>query len=145
MDILLVENDTHDEALTLEALRNDGIEAEVTVARDGVEALDYLFSRGDYAAQVAGVMPSLILLDIRMPRLDGLEVLRQVRADVRTRLLCVVMWSSSDEQRDIDDAFALGANSYVRKPVTFSDFNEAVCETARYWLRWNQPCTVATG
>jgi len=136
--ILLVEDDPDDEALTLRALKKNRILNEVKVTRDGVEALDYLFGRGDYAGRDTGALPQVVLLDLRLPRLDGLEVLRQLRADERTCLLPIVVLTSSDEERDIVESYRLGANSYVRKPIDFSQFSEAVRQLGLYWLVLNE-------
>src|SRR3712207_4836254 len=124
--ILLVEDNPDDELLTLRALRKNDITGEVVVARDGVEALDYLFGKGEYAGRDTSVMPQLILLDLKLPKIDGLEVLRRLRSDERTRLLPVVILTSSREQQDMVDGYGLGANSYVRKPVNFEQFVSAV-------------------
>lgn len=136
--ILLVEDDPDDEALTLRALKKNRILNEVKVTRDGVEALDYLFGRGEYAGCDTLPQPQVILLDLRLPKLDGLEVLRQLRADKRTCLLPIVVLTSSDEERDIVESYRLGANSYVRKPVDFSQFSEAVRQLGLYWLVLNE-------
>ena len=137
--ILLVEDNPDDEALTLRALRKNNISNQVVVARDGVEALDYLFSRGAYAGRELSGMPVVVLLDLKLPRLDGLEVLRSLRADERTRLLPVVVLTSSREQQDQIDSYSRGANSYVRKPVDFLEFTEAVRQLGLYWLLLNEP------
>jgi len=129
--ILLVEDNADDEALTLRALRKNKIANEVVVARDGVEALDRLFDDGAPA-------PQLVLLDLKLPRVDGLEVLRRLRGDRRTRLLPVVVLTSSREDRDMIEAYGLGANSYVRKPVDFTEFTQAVKQLGLYWLLLNQ-------
>lgn len=136
--ILLVEDNADDEALTLRALRKNNILNEVVVARDGVEALDYLFCTGAYAARPP-VNPQLVLLDLKLPRLDGLEVLRQLRAHPRTRLQPVVILTTSNEERDILAGYELGANSYIRKPVDFQQFIEAVRQLGLYWLVLNVP------
>ncbi len=136
--ILLVEDNPDDELLTLRALKKNGVLNEVVVARDGVEALDYLFGTGSYAGRDTGVMPQLILLDLKLPRIDGLEVLRRLRADERTRLLPVVILTSSKEQQDMLDGYGLGANSYVRKPVNFEQFVTAVEQLKLYWLVLNE-------
>ena len=137
--ILLVEDNSDDEALTLRALRKNNISNQVVVARDGVEALDYLFSRGAYAGRELSGMPVVVLLDLKLPRLDGLEVLRSLRADERTRLVPVVVLTSSREQQDQIDSYSRGANSYVRKPVDFLEFTEAVRQLGLYWLLLNEP------
>jgi two-component system, response regulator len=136
--ILLVEDNPDDELLTLRALRKNGVTGEVVVARDGVEALDYLFGTGVYAGRDTNVMPQLILLDLNLPKIDGLEVLRRVRADERTRLLPVVILTSSREQKDMLEGYGLGANSYVRKPVNFEQFVRAVEQLKLYWLILNE-------
>ena len=136
--ILLVEDNPDDELLTLRALKKNGVLNRVVVARDGVEALDYLFGAGSYAGRDTGVMPQLILLDLKLPKIDGLEVLRRLRADERTRLLPVVILTSSREQQDMVDGYGLGANSYVRKPVNFEQFVSAVEQLKLYWLVLNE-------
>ena len=136
--ILLVEDNPDDELLTLRALKKNGVLNEVVVAHDGVEALDYLFGTGSHAGRDIGVMPQLILLDLKLPRVDGLEVLRRLRADERTRLLPVVILTSSKEQQDMVDGYGLGANSYVRKPVNFEQFVSAVEQLKLYWLVLNE-------
>jgi len=136
--ILLVEDNPDDELLTLRALEKNGVAGEVVVARDGVEALDYLFGTGSYTGRDTGVMPQLILLDLKLPKIDGLEVLRRLRADERTRLLPVVILTSSKEQQDMLDGYGLGANSYVRKPVNFEQFVTAVEQLKLYWLVLNE-------
>ena len=135
--ILLVEDNPDDVTLTLRALKASDIVSEVVVARDGAEALDYLFGAGAYASRDTSVMPQVILLDLKLPKVDGLEVLRRLRADERTKLLPVVVLTSSDEERDIIDSYGLGANSYVRKPVAFTQFGEAVRQLGLYWLVLN--------
>ncbi|HEY8076065.1 MAG TPA: response regulator [Labilithrix sp.] len=129
--ILLVEDNPDDVDLTLRAFARNKIANQVIVARDGVEALELLFDKG--------MRPQVMLLDLKLPRLDGLEVLRRVRADERTRLLPVVVLTSSNEDRDIVESYALGANSYIQKPVDFSRFIEAVGQLGLYWLVLNQP------
>jgi two-component system, response regulator len=136
--ILLVEDNPDDELLTLRALKKNNVTSEVVVARDGVEALDYLFGAGEYAGRDTGVMPQLILLDLKLPKVDGLEVLRRLRADERTRLLPVVILTSSGEQQDKLDGYGYGANSYVRKPINFEQFVWAVEQLKLYWLRLNE-------
>ena len=136
--ILLIEDNPDDEMLTLRALKKNNILNEVVVVRDGVEALDYLFGTGAYVDRDLSVMPHLILLDLRLPRIEGLEVLRRLRDDERTRLLPVVILTSSDEEQDIVSSYALGANSYIRKPVDFGQFTKSVQQLGLYWLVLNQ-------
>ena len=136
--ILLVEDNPDDELLALRALRKNGVVNEVVVAHDGVEALDYLFATGDYSGRDIEDTPQLVLLDLKLPRVDGLEVLRRLRSDERTRLLPVVILTSSKERQDMLDGYGLGANSYVRKPVNFERFVEAVEQLKLYWLVLNE-------
>jgi CheY-like chemotaxis protein len=136
--ILLVEDNPDDEALTLRALKKADIANDVVVARDGAEALDYLFKTGAYEDQDPGELPQMILLDLKLPKVDGLEVLRRVRADERTQVLPVVILTSSDEEADVIEGYDLGANSYVRKPVDFVRFAQAVGKLGRYWLNVNE-------
>jgi two-component system, response regulator len=136
--ILLVEDNPDDEALTLRALKKNNIKNEVVVAHDGAEALDYLFGTGKYAGRNTDVLPQLVLLDLKLPKVEGLEVLRRVRADKRTRLLPVVILTSSNEEQDRIDGYGLGANSYVRKPVDFTQFMEAALQLGLYWLILNE-------
>ena len=137
--ILLVEDNPDDEALTLRALRQNHIANPVVIAHDGAEALDYLFTTGKYAGRDMDDLPAVILLDIKMPKVNGLEVLRRLRADKRTHLLPVVIVTSSDEEQDILQSYNLGANSYVRKPVGFEQFSQAVGQLGMYWLLLNEP------
>jgi two-component system response regulator len=136
--ILLVEDNLDDELLTLRALKKNNVTDEVVVARDGAEALEYLFATGEYAGRDTSVMPQVILLDLKLPRIDGLEVLRRLRADERTRLLPVVILTSSKEVQDMLDGYGLGANSYIRKPVNFEQFVRAVEQLKLYWLSLNE-------
>ncbi len=137
--ILLVEDNPDDEALTLRAFRKSNILNPVVVARDGVEALDYLFGTGAHAGRDTAEQPQVVLLDLKLPKLDGLEVLRRLRADPRTRLLPVVILTTSNEDRDILSSYQLGANSYIRKPVDFEQFIEAARQLGLYWLVLNVP------
>jgi CheY-like chemotaxis protein len=138
-NILLVEDNPDDEALTLRALKKNNILNEVIVARDGAEALDYLFGTGAYADRDLNIMPQIILLDLKLPKVDGLEILRRLRADERTKLLPVVILTSSKEDKDVINGYSLGANSYIRKPVDFTQFSEAVRQLGLYWLILNEP------
>ena len=136
--ILLVEDNPDDEALTLRALKKNDIQNQVVVARDGAQALEYLFGTGERKERDPEVLPELVLLDLKLPRVDGLEVLRRIRADERTRLLPVVILTSSKEQRDLVEGYGYGANSYIRKPVDFGQFVEAVRQLGLYWLVLNE-------
>lgn len=136
--ILLVEDNARDEALTLRALKKNNIANEIVVTRDGVEALDYLFGTGAYKDRDMTVMPKLILLDLKLPKVDGLQVLQRIREDARTRRLPVVIFTSSSEQEDMVKSYDLGANSYVRKPIGFDDFLEAIKRLGLYWLVVNE-------
>jgi CheY-like chemotaxis protein len=136
--ILLVEDNPDDEALTIRALKKNNIGNEVVVAHDGAEALDYLFGTGAYANRDMNVMPAITLLDLKLPKIDGLEVLKRLRADDRTRLLPIVILTSSNEGQDLINGYALGANSYIRKPVDFTQFVEAVRQLGLYWLVLNE-------
>jgi DNA-binding response OmpR family regulator len=137
--ILLVEDNADDEALTLRALKKNNIQNEVVIVRDGAEALDYLFGTGGYASRDLSLMPTVTLLDLKLPKVDGLEVLRRIRAHERTKLLSVVILTSSKEEQDLIDGYSLGANSYIRKPVDFGQFTEAIRELGLYWLVLNEP------
>ena len=137
--ILLVEDNPDDEALTLRALERNNILNEVVVARDGAEALDYLLGTGPHEGRDLSVMPTVILLDLNLPKIDGLEVLRRLRANDRTRLLPVVILTTSKEEQDRIRGYELGANSYVRKPVDFTQFVDAVKQLGIYWLLVNEP------
>ena len=136
--ILLVEDNPDDELLTRRALKKNSIGNEVVVARDGVEALDYLFGTGAHEGRDLSELPQVMLLDLKLPKIDGLDVLRRVRADERTRLLPVVILTSSSEQQDLVNGYGCGANSYIRKPVDFAQFIEAVRQLGLYWLVLNE-------
>lgn len=136
--ILLVEDNPRDEELTLRALKKGNVLNPVVVARDGVEALDYLFARGGHANRDPAALPQVILLDLKLPKVDGLEVLKTLRADERTKLLPVVVLTSSNEEQDLIRSYSLGANSYVRKPVDFAQFVEAARQLGLYWLVLNE-------
>lgn len=140
--ILLVEDNPDDEALTKRALARNNIRNEVVVARDGVEAVDFLLGKGAHAGRDLSQMPQLILLDLKLPRMDGLEVLRVIRADERTRLLPVVILTTSNEEQDRINGYGFGANSYVRKPVNFTEFIAAVKQLGLYWLILNEPAPI---
>ena len=137
--ILLVEDNPDDEELTLRALSKSNVVNRVVVVRDGAEALDYLFRRGKHADRSLNEVPQLVLLDLKLPKLGGLEVLRALRADDRTKLLAVVILTSSVEDQDLLRCYDLGANSYIRKPVDFTQFVEAIRQVGLYWLVLNQP------
>lgn len=136
--ILLVEDNPDDELLAIRALKKNNISNEVVVARDGVEALDYLFGTGAHAGRDMSEMPQIILLDLKLPKIDGLEVLRRLRSDERTKLLPVVVLTSSREEQDLTESYSLGANSYIRKPVNFAQFTEAIRQLGLYWLVLNE-------
>lgn len=137
--ILLVEDSSSDEELTLRALRKSGVANRVIVTRDGAEALDYLFAQGAFAARDPRETPQVVLLDLNLPKIGGLEVLRRIRADERTKLLPVVVLTSSGEDNDLLRGYGSGANSYVVKPVDFTQFAEAVRQLGLFWLVHNQP------
>ena len=137
--ILLVEDNPDDVELTKRALKIHNIANDVIVARDGVEALDYLFATGAYAGRDMIVTPQLILLDLKLPKVDGMEVLRRLRSDERTMFLPVVILTSSKEEQDLVNGYKLHANSYIRKPVDFNQFSEAVRQLGLYWLVLNEP------
>jgi CheY-like chemotaxis protein len=137
--ILLVEDNPDDEALTLRALKRNNILNPVVVAHDGVEALDFLFGTGMYEGRDIKERPTVILLDLKLPKVDGLEVLKRLRVDERTRLIPVVVLTTSNEEQDIIRSYSLGVNSYVRKPVEFEEFIKAVGLLGMYWLLVNEP------
>lgn len=137
--ILLVEDNPDDQLLTLRALKKNNFSNETVIARDGVEALDYLFGTGEFTGRDLNIMPVLVLLDLKLPKIGGIEVLRRIRSDERTRSLPVVILTSSSEEIDIIESYHLGANSYVRKPVDFNQFSESVKQLGLYWLLLNEP------
>ena len=136
--ILLVEDNPDDVTLTLRALKKNNILNEVVVAKDGVEALDYLFGAGIYAGRDTSVMPVVTLLDLKLPKIDGLEVLKRVRANDKTKLIPIVILTSSKEENDLINGYSLGANSYIRKPVNFEQFSQAIRELGLYWILLNE-------
>ena len=140
--VLLVEDNRDDEELTLMAFEQSEILNEVVVVRDGAEALDYLFATGRYANRNLNAIPTLILLDLKLPKIDGLEVLRRLRADVRTQFLPVVVLTTSKEDRDLINSYRLGCNSYIRKPVDFTQFLDAARQLGLYWLHLNEALPV---
>jgi CheY-like chemotaxis protein len=133
-----VEDNPDDEKLTIRALKKNNVVNNVVIARDGVEALDYLFCTGAHAGRDVNAMPSLILLDLKLPKIDGLEVLRRLRSNEQTKRLPVVILTSSKEEQDLINGYTLGANSYIRKPVDFEQFSEAVRQLGLYWLVLNE-------
>ena len=143
--VLLVEDNLDDVELTLRALKKNNIKNDVTMVNDGAEALDFLFGKGKYSDRDLTNMPTVILLDLKLPKVDGLEVLRQIRANELTKLLPVVILTSSKEEQDIVNGYSLGVNSYVRKPVDFNQFAEAVNHLGLYWLLLNEGPPVKKG
>lgn len=137
--LLLVEDNPSDEKLTLRALKKSGVPIEISVVRDGAEALDFLFAAGAYAQRDANELPAVVMLDLHLPRIDGLEVLRRVRANERTQCLPVVILTASKESEDIARGYALGANAYVRKPVDFNEFIVAARTLGVFWMLLNEP------
>ncbi len=137
--ILLVEDNPDDEALTLRALKKNNITNEVVVARDGAEALDFLFGTNKYSGRDIRDWPSVVLLDLKLPKVNGLEVLKKIRSDERTHGISVVILTSSKEEQDVAEGYGLGVNSYVRKPVDFNQFLDAVKHIGLYWLLLNEP------
>jgi len=141
VEILMVEDNLYDEELALHALKSHNLANHIEVVRDGAEALEYIFCTGAYADRDIDDMPKLILLDLKLPKVDGLEVLRRIKSDSRTRTIPVVMLTSSSQDRDIVDSYQLGVNSYIVKPVDFEQFSQAVQQIGFYWLLLNQPPT----
>ena len=139
MGVLMVEDNSDDETLMLRELKKQNVANRITVVRDGAEALEFLFCTGAYAGRDPDDLPTVVLLDLKLPKIDGLEVLRRIRADERTKVLPVVVLTSSDEEQDIVDSYSFGANSYVRKPVDFDQFKEAVRQLHLYWMLINEP------
>jgi two-component system response regulator len=137
--ILLVEDNAQDEELTIRALKKNQIVNQIVVMRDGEEALDYLFGTGPHAGRDVTAVPQVVLLDLKLPKVDGLEVIQRMRGDERTQMIPIVVLTSSDEQRDVIESYRLGVNSYVRKPVEFEAFSEAVRQIGLYWLLINRP------
>ena len=137
--LLLVEDNPTDEKLTIRAFKKAGVTNEIVVVRDGAEALDYIFGTAKYQGRDTSILPAVVLLDLSLPRIDGLEVLRRIRADERTKILPVVILSASRENEDIARGYALGANAYVRKPVDFAEFAEAAKTVGLFWLLLNEP------
>jgi CheY-like chemotaxis protein len=140
--ILIVEDNPRDEALTLRALKKNHIANDVVVVRDGVEALDYLFGKGRYEGRDTSITPQVVMLDLKLPKVDGLQVLRELRANEDTRRLPVVVFTSSSEEEDMIKSYDLGANSYVRKPVDFEQFSEATRRLGMYWILLNEAAPV---
>lgn len=138
--ILLIEDNQTDEELTLRAFSKNNITNPVVVARDGAEALDYLFAKGAYEGREPNLLPQVVILDLKLPKISGLEVLRAIRADARTKRLPVVVLTSSKEEQDVVAAYQLGTNAYVRKPVDFLQFSEAIRHLGMFWLLLNEPC-----
>ncbi|NJL65209.1 MAG: response regulator [Methylacidiphilales bacterium] len=137
--ILLVEDNPDDEALAIRALKRNHISNTIVVAHDGVEALDFLFGVGIHTGRDISIKPTVILLDLKLPRIDGIEVLRRLREDDRTKLLPVVVLTTSSEEQDMLDSYSLGCNSYIRKPVDFIQFSDAIRQLGMYWLLMNEP------
>ncbi len=141
VEILLVEDNPNDLELALRALKKRNLANKVVVARDGAEALDFIFGTGEYADRDVTARPKVVLLDLKLPKVDGLEVLRRIKADERTKAIPVVVLTSSQEERDVVDSYRLGVNSYIVKPVDFDQFIESVSQLGLYWLVCNKPPT----
>jgi two-component system response regulator len=137
--ILLVEDNPNDEMLTIRALKKNNILNEIIVARDGKQALDYLFAEGEHEGRDLEINPEVILLDLKLPKIDGLQVLKRIKSDKRTKLLPVVVLTTSNEDQDLLSSYELGANSYIRKPVDFDQFIKAIGQLGLYWLVLNEP------
>jgi two-component system, response regulator len=137
--ILIVEDSLSDKELMLRALEKSGIQNSIISAKDGLEAIQYLFGTGKYEDRAAEDMPAVVLIDLNLPKIDGLEVLRRMRADYRTKLIPVAIFTSSNEEQDLINGYSLGANSYVRKPINFNDFARVVGQVVSYWLDLNEP------
>jgi len=143
VEILLVEDNPNDVELTLHALEKDHVANRIHVVRDGAEALDYLFATGEYAGRDTDDKPRMILLDLKLPKVDGMEVLRRIKKDPSTRMIPVVVLTSSREEHDVVESYSLGVNSYITKPVDFEQFTKAVRQLGLYWLLLNQPPTTS--
>jgi two-component system, response regulator len=143
-EVLLVEDDPRDVRLTLRELRSDSVEHHIEVARDGEEALDFLFCRGAYSDRSPSQPPKVVFLDLKLPKVDGLQVLREMKADPRTRAIPVVALTSSREERDMIESYRLGVNSYIQKPVDYEQFRKALKDLGRYWLSLNEPPPLKT-
>lgn len=139
IDILLVEDNPHDLELALQALHKVKLAKRIQIARDGVEALDFLFGQGEHAHRSLAEQPKLVLLDLKLPKISGLEVLQRIKGDPRTRMIPVAVLTSSAEQRDLVESYQMGVNSYIVKPVNFERFGDAMRELGCYWLLLNQP------
>ena len=139
IELLLVEDNVYDAELTIRSLKKVGLANKIFHVKDGAEALDYIFNKGDYSDRASSKQPKLILLDIKMPKVDGIEVLRQIKSNEATRTIPVVIMTSSKEEQDIITSYSLGVNSYVVKPVNFEGFSKAVADLGLYWLISNQP------
>ena len=139
VEILLVEDNPHEAELTIRSLKKNNLANKLKLIDDGADAIDFIFLRGAYAGATASFSPKLVLLDLKLPRVDGLEILRQMKADDRTKGIPVVILTSSKEERDIIESYKLGVNSYIVKPVNFESFSKSVAELGMYWLLLNQP------